>query len=98
MSFEDSFSLIDEQELMSGEGDLTLGEDKNKSSWSEDDADDKFGTEDSNIGRAMDTDVVVPTEENNLEEKDQDDSDEDGDAEGTENREQDGIYTTVIVG
>eukprot|EP01036_Dinobryon_divergens_P039454 gene39454-52008_t len=87
MSFEDSFSLIDDQELMSGEGDL-LGEEKNKDSWSEDEA----AAEDSNIGGAIDAHTKVPTEDNNMDEKDQDDSDEDGDAEGegeAENREQD---------
>ena len=89
MSFEDSFSLIDDQELISGEGDL-LGEEKNKDSWSEDEA----AAEDSNIGGAIDARTKVPTEDNNMDEKDQDDSDEDGDAEGegeAENREQDGL-------
>lgn len=85
MSFEDSFSLIDDQELISGEGDL-LGEEKNKDSWSEDEA----AAEDSNIGGAIDADTKVPTEDNNVDEKDQDDSDEDGDGDA-ENREQDGL-------
>ena len=77
---------------MSGEGDL--GEDKNKDNWSDDDADDKAAGEDSNIGTTIDVDVTAPTEDNNLDEKDQDDSDEDGEA---ENREQDGYYLFDLI-